>query len=263
MDKTSFLTKGWAIFPFDPVLAKWVGHVLPYAQAIVRAPENQQWLRCGGTWFAGVNVLDNDKDGIVENGSALAGNCINFIRKILGVDEIIWDPGQISVCYPGYPKPMECESKTAFNYRLNRDAAHVDGLLPEGKNRRRHLREHHAFILGIPLVETSTDASPLVVWEGSHEIIRNAFRNAFGDLPSQSWGELDVTDIYQQTRRIIFNTCNRVEVFAKPGECYLIHRLALHGVSPWAKKTSANEDGRMICYFRPETSRSADWLNNL
>jgi len=155
---------------------------------------------------------------------------------------------------------MESESNAAFNYRLNRDAAHVDGLLPEGPQRQRHLREHHAFILGIPLTEADKNASPLVVWEGSHEVIRSAFKSVYADLPLESWGDVDVTDLYQKTRRQIFDCCTRVEVFAKPGECFLIHRLALHGVSKWKSHASASSDGRIICYFRPDIIGPADWL---
>ncbi len=262
MDKNLFLKNGWVHFPSDPVLAEWVDYTLPHAQRLVASPENRQWLRCGGTWFAGVNLLNNDADGKVDHGPPLAGEIIEFIRKDLGFAQISWDCGQISVCYPGYPKPMESESEAAFNYRLKRDAAHVDGLLPEGPDRRRHLREHHAFILGIPLTDASYDASPLVVWEGSHEIIRSAFKTAFTNLPAQSWEDIDVTDLYQKARRQIFDTYKRVKVFAKPGECYLIHRLALHGISPWAENATAGINGRMICYFRPDVSGPAGWLNN-
>ena len=55
----------------------------------------------------------------------------------------------------------------------------------------------------------------------------------FSALPAEQWGEVDATEVYQATRRTIFETCERVTVTAKPGEAYLIHRLALHGVAPW------------------------------
>jgi len=38
---------------------------------------------------------------------------------------------------------------------------------------------------------------------------------------------------------------------AAPGQAYLLHRLALHGVAPWADGAEASADGRMVAYFRP------------
>lgn len=259
--KQTFLERGWCRFPHDPVLTGWVAHARAAARAAVAAPENAQWLRCGGTWFAGVNVLQNDGRGALPDGGPLAGEAVEFIHDALGIREFDWDRGQVSVCYPGYPKPMPSESETAYRYRLRRDAAHVDGLLPEGPERRRHLREHHGFILGIPMVDADAGASPFVVWEGSHEIVRNVFRNLYEGTPPNQWGELDVTEAYHDVRRTIFETCERVEIAARPGEAYLTHRLALHGVAPWADRASAGPDGRMVVYFRPEYGGPEDWLN--
>ena len=165
-----FHDKGWCRFEYDDALAGWVQHALPLARAAVSAKANAQWLRCGGTWFAGVNVLPNNPAGEVGNSGPLLGSAVEFIREALGLDEFAWDNAQISVCYPGYPQPMPQEPPAAFRYRRDRDAAHVDGLLPEGPQRRRHLREHHAFILGLPLVEFDAGACPFVIWEGSQEI---------------------------------------------------------------------------------------------
>ena len=262
MLKNSFFEKGWIKFNQDPLLKNWVEQSLPTVKNIILKEEHQQWLRCGGTWFAGVNILGNDACGCVDGGPALGGIAIEFIRKEIYSSELTWDQGQVSICYPGYPKPMPDESSAAFNYRLKRDAAHVDGLLPEGRKRRRHLREHHGFILGIPMLECSPDASPVVVWEGSHERIRNAFKTHFSDLPPQHWGDIDVTDIYQTTRAEIFKHCRRVELFANPGEAYIIHRLSLHGVAPWGANAKAAKEGRMICYFRPEITGPWEWLND-
>ena len=72
-------------------------------------------------------------------------------------------PAQVSAVYPGYPKPRQGESDAAFRYRLNRDAAHVDGLLAIGPERRRMLRERHAYILGLPLTECSETAAPMTI----------------------------------------------------------------------------------------------------
>ena len=215
---------------------------------------------CGGTWFAGVNALPNDCAGAVAGSKPLSGVAIEFINSSLGLSGFDWDKGQVSVCYPGYPQPMDTETPAAFRYRRYRDAAHVDGLLPEGPNRRRHLREYHGFVLGIPMVEFSDDASPFVVWEGSHEIIRLAARARFGDLPPDQWGEEDITEAYHQARQRVFDTCKRVEVSARPGEAFITHRLILHGVATWGASATAGEDGRMICYFRPDIGGPIEWL---
>jgi len=262
MQSNLFFEKGWVKFDHDPVLANWVEQTLIPAKRIIAKKQHRQWLRCGGTWFAGVNILENDACGAVDGGPVLAGNVIEFIVKQLHPSRLTWDPGQISICYPGYPKPGPAESAAAFNYRLKRDAAHVDGLLPEGTNRRRHLREHHGFILGIPMVESSPNASPVVVWEGSHELIRRAFIAHFSQVLPNNWGDIDITEIYQQTRREIFKQCRRVEVFGRPGEAYIIHRLCLHGVAPWGVNAQSSKDGRMICYFRPEITGPWEWLND-
>ena len=47
-------------------------------------------------------------------------------------------------------------------------------MSPIGPERQRMLRERHAWLLGLPLSETSAGASPLVVWEGSHHLMRRA-----------------------------------------------------------------------------------------
>ncbi len=251
---------GWCQFDFDPLLMAWINQVLPAARATVTATENVQWHRCEGTWFTGVNVLPNACDGAIAGGSALQGEVISFIEEQLGFRDFCWDRGQVSICYPGYPKPKEGEGAGAFAYRRDRDAAHVDGLLPEGPQKRRHMREFHGFILGIPLVEASAGASPFVLWEGSHEIVRQALRQRLHGIDPQQWGDEDITEAYHEARRQIFARCRRVEIHVPPGQCYLAHRLVLHGMAPWQPGATAAEDGRMICYFRPPNVDARQWL---
>ena len=86
--------------------------------------------------------------------------------------------GQVSVVYPGYPRPKEGESEAAFDYRRDRDAAHLDGLLPVGTPRQRMIREPHAYILGLPVTKADPGAAPLVVWDGSHRMMREAMNGA-------------------------------------------------------------------------------------
>ena len=262
---TEFAERGWCRFAHDERLMDWIGCALPHAQATVTDPGLAEWHRYGGTWFAGVNALPNDAAGAVPGSAPVAGSAVDFIREKLGLTglgaDMPWDRAQVSVCYPGYPMPMDGESEAVFDFRRNRDAAHVDGLLREGTDRRRRLKEYHAFILGIPLVEYSEDAAPFTLWEGSHLIFGKWFRETFTAVPLARWEQIDITEGYQQTRRRVFETCRRVTVHAKPGEAYLAHRHILHGMAPWGETAHAGPDGRMIAYFRPALHRPADWLN--
>ena len=165
--------------------------------------------------------------------------------------------------WPGYPRPRAAEGAAAFRYRQRRDAAHIDGLLPIGPDRRRMLRERHAWLLGLPLTATDAGASPLVVWEGSHHLMRRAFAAALGRIDPREWANVDLTETYQEARREAFETCRRVPLAARPGSAMLVHRMTLHGVAPWADGATAPPEGRMVAYFRPEIpdiSRD-DWLS--
>ena len=256
-----FFEKGWCRFSFDPALTTWIDHALPLARQCVKDPANDVWHYCDDTWFVGVNALNNDGTGAVGGGVELSGKAIDFIHQNLGLPDLEWDRGQVSVCYPGYPKPMARESEAASRYRRNRDAAHIDGLLHEGPERRRFLREFHLFILGIPMVDFSDNASPFVIWEGSHTIIHEFMHETLKNIPTSHWGDLDMTEAYQAIRRQVFETCKRVEISAKPGEAYIAHRFCVHGIAPWADTATAGIDGRIIMYFRPETPDHDDWLN--
>ena len=253
-----FGQRGWCRFGFDGAVAAWVERTLPFARIALADPQFAGWWRRGGTWFAGVNALPNDDNGRVPDGPPLAGEAIAFIGSHVMPPPLVWDRAQVSVCFPGYPRHGPEESEAAFRYRRDRDAAHVDGLAREGPARRRHLREPHAFILGLPL--TDCPASPLVVWEGSHHIMGQALGDALSPQAPSQWIGADVTEAYVAARSLAFASCRRVPVRARPGEAYLIHRLALHGVSPWEDGIVAPPEGRMIAYFRPPLTTFADWL---
>jgi len=253
--------RGWMVFSHDAAIDDWVEHVFPYAVQIASDPTNiAAWLRHKGTWFAGVNILPNDGLGRLGGGPALAGSAIDLITKLHG--PLALDCAQISVMYPGYPAYDGSESEAAHRYREIRCAAHVDGLRPDGPDRRRYIYEPHQFVLGVPLVKTSEQASPLVVWEGSHNIIRAAFKSVLDTVPVTGWGKIDLTDVYHAARKDCFERCPRVTVLAQPGECYLLHRLSLHGILPWGRDAIAPMEGRMVAYFRPENDGNLDdWLN--
>jgi hypothetical protein len=257
-----FFQRGWCAFDHDPVLAAWVEAVRPVAEATLHDPDlRARWLRCGGTWFAGVNALGNNASGAVPGRDVppLAGAAVDFIHTALGLGQIAWDRAQVSICFPGYPRPWDGESDAAFRFRRDRDAAHVDGLRRVEPGRRRKLDETHAFILGIPLTETRPDAAPFTVYEGSHEVMRRAFRARFEGIAPADWPQEDVTEAYVAARREAFETCARVPVHASPGQAYLAHRLSLHGVAPWGDSTETGP--RAIVYFRPEPAGedAPDW----
>lgn len=251
--------RGWQVFPPEPCVEDWVAHVRPHACALARDPElRARWLRHGGTWFAGVNVLDNDGAGRVAGGPPLGGAALRSALR--GAGHLPLDPAQISVTYPGYPGRDPAETDAAHRYRRTRDAAHVDGLLPIGPDRRRMIREPAAFILGYGLTDAGPQASPLVVWQGSHLRLRAALHAALGHLSPSQWDSVDVTKVYQEARRAVFEHCPRVPLHVPAGGAVLLHRLMLHGVAPWAAGPDAGPS-RAIAYFRPNLrGGAAAWL---
>ena len=257
---TTLFDKGWAVFPAEPAVLKWAEAARDAALKCIARPDAQkQWLQCEGTWFVGVDTLPNGADGAVKGSGPLCGAAYNKALQIYG--ELPLHRAQVSVIYPGYPRPRQGENEAAFRYRLKRDAAHVDGLKAVGPARRRMLQERHAYILGLPLSGCDAGASPLVIWEGSHHIMRAAFAAELADVAQDKWADVDLTKTYQAARREVFERCPRVTVSAQPGEAYLIHRHALHGIAPWQEAAKAPPEGRMIAYFRPELpDGSDDWL---
>jgi len=254
----NFDALGWQRFAPEGTLKNWIDHAAPFArEAAQDTSQHSDWLRCGGTWFVGVDALPNDTLGRIGDGPALVGSALDFATDREG--NLPLHRAQVSVIYPGYPKPMLGESDAAFRFRRDRDAAHVDGLLPVGPDKRRYLQEPHAYVLGIPL--NASTASPMVVWEGSHKIMRDAFTSALAKVDPANWHTIDLTDTYQAARRRCFETCARREISVPLGGSYLIHRLALHGVAAWKDTDTAPTQGRMIAYFRPELSDIRHWLN--
>ena len=255
-----FREQGFLRFPADDASLAWARHARPAASAAARDPAQAHWLRCGGTWFVGVDALPNDVNGVVPGGPPLAGAAMTFLHEVLGM-RLPLHRAQVSICYPGYPRRSAEESDAAYGFRRNRDAAHVDGLLAEGAEKRRYLKEPHAYILGITLTEQSPDAAPLTVWKGSHRIMKAMFAEAFSGHHAASWRDIDVTAAYQEARRQAFASCERIPLPSAPGEAVLVHRHLLHGVAPWAEAARGEAEGRMIAYLRPEFPAIADWLD--
>jgi hypothetical protein len=239
---------GWQKLGPDPAIAAWAKAARDAAlHTLATTPE--PW-RCGGTWFVGVDALPNAPDGTI--------NAAPFPWGALPLTPEPLHKAQLSVIRPGYPQPSPEETPAAFAFRRDRDAAHLDGLLPIGSDKRRMVKEPHAWILGLPLNDTT--ASPLTVWEGSHERLRAALLKKLEPFPPETWGEIDITDVYQAARKDIFASCRRIELPATPGEVTLLHRLTLHGVAPWKSQDAAPPEGRMIAYLRPQCASVHQWL---
>lgn len=254
--RAQFETRGWiALGPSEDVLA-WAEAARPLALAAARASPDR---RCGGTWGPGVDGLDNAVDGSV--GGVPFPESLAAVLRGLGLLPDRWHRAQLSAVYPGYPRRGPEESAAAARFRRTRDAAHLDGLLPVGPQRRRMPREAHGFILGLPVTHADPGASPLVVWEGSHRDLQAALAGALRSVPPERLPETDVTELYHQTRRRIFETRCRVPLPCAPGEAVLVHRHILHGVAPWAQGSQADPNGRIIAYFRPELPGGLrDWI---
>ena len=245
---TAVAERGWRRIGPHPAIAAWAAAARKAALDHL-ATTTEPW-RCGGTWFVGVDALPNSPDGAI-NGTPFPWDALPLAPEAL-------HPAQLSVIRPGYPQPSPDETPAAFAFRRDRDAAHLDGLLPVGPDKRRMVKEPHAWILGLPLNEAT--ASPLTVWEGSHEILRAALLKALKPHPPETWGDIDITDAYQQARKHIFATCRRIELPAAPGEATLLHRLTLHGVAAWKPQDAAPPEDRMIAYLRPILSGVHSWL---
>jgi hypothetical protein len=246
--------KGWSGFPADPDTRRWAEAAWRRARTVL-AESTEPW-RCGGTWFVGVDALPNDEEGRID-GIPLAGAAVAAARVRFGPQR--WHRAQLSVIRPGYPRPSPEESPAAFAFRRDRAAAHVDGLIADGPDKRRFVAEPHAFILGVALSEADPDAAPLVVWEGSHHLIRAALGEALAASANPDWGQVDITDAYQTARREAFARCPRRALPLRPGEAVLLDRHLLHGVAPWADTAQAAPEGRAIAYFRPMLSSVALW----
>jgi len=240
--------KGWRRIGPHPATNHWKNAAHPLA--IKALFESADPLRCGGTWAVGLDLLPNDATGSVAG--------VPLPWEVLGLAPQPLHRAQLSAVYPSYPQPSPDESTAAYGFRLRRDAAHLDGLLAIGPERRRMVKEPHAWILGLPL--TASDAAPLVVWEGSHRVMQAALARALAGHEPESWGDIDITDAYQAARAEVFRTCNRLELPGKPGEAVVLHRHLIHGVAPWAKDASAPPEGRIVAYFRPLLPSVAAWM---
>ena len=260
-DWDSFDQNSWVVFDQDKAMVDWANEARKSVKKNLSSKViDKKQLRCGDTWFVGVNFLENNWSGTIGNVAFNGGAVKAILQRYKELfDE--WDKAQVSICFQGYPKKNESETEASFNYRKTHFGAHVDGILPVGKPKRRYAKEHHSFIFGVPLVHYNDSAAPIVVWEGSHHIIRNFLVKKLSSTPSNLWEHEDITKIYNEARREVFLKCKQKQIVVPVGGSYLLHRLALHGVLPWGEKGDSDKEGRMIAYFRPLLNQSRFWLN--
>lgn len=244
------MDRGWRRMS-SQAIANWAAAAEPVARRIVE--ESPEPWRSGGTWFVGLDALPNMATGAIS-GVELPWNDI-------GLQPVPLHPAQLSVTRSGYPQRDPTEGESAFAFRRLRDAAHLDGLLPIGPEKRRMVKEPHAWILGLPLNGADAGASPLVVWEGSHLVMGTALRAAFAGR-EEGLENVDITEAYQAARKRVFDTCSRVELPGRPGEAVILHRHLIHGVAPWADGAAADAPGRMVAYFRPLLPSVVEWVRD-
>lgn len=240
--------KGWRKIGASQAILNWRNAAYPVA--VKELSETDEPLRCGGTWAVGLDLLPNDPEGSV------GGVALPWVD--IGLAPVPLHKAQLSAVHPGYPRPSPDETPAAFRFRQTRDSAHLDGLLPVGPERQRMVKEPHAWILGLPL--TLSEASPLVVWEGSHILMQAALLKALAPHPPELWGDIDLTEAYQAARAEVFRTCPRVELPGRPGEAVVLHRHLIHGVAPWTEGAKAPPEGRIVAYFRPLMGSVEAWM---
>ena len=158
---SDFEHKGWVKFKFDERVVRWANAA---NSKLISKLKNKEIfdnnLTCQGTWFVGVDALENGTDGALGEIS-LSGPFESLMKH---TEARGLHAAQVSIIFEGYPKPRDQESESSFNFRLKRDAAHVDGLIADFPGGPRKLKEPHAYVLGIPLNQAPKGASPVVGW---------------------------------------------------------------------------------------------------
>jgi hypothetical protein len=240
---------GFVQFDRTDEVATWAATARAAAGDVLTNPQPEM-QRLGGTWYVGVAALPNDERGTL-NGTPLRGPWDGMIPGLP------LHPAQLSVVYRGFPGRDAGQSDAAHAYRVKRDGAHVDGLL--GDTKTRQLKEPHAYILGIAL--TDAQSCPLVVYPGSHDIMREAFMVAFAGMPPMMWPDMDIGEIYRDARAEVFECCERVELPMTAEQSVLLHRMMVHGIAPEGSKKVPAE-GRMMAYFRPVLNDLKAWLRD-
>ncbi len=263
---------GWCFLNTDNDHYDWINEAkkqikFKFSQNLIKDKD----FRSGSTWFVGTNFLDNNSQGKIGN-RQLSKKIIDNISNYFGTKIQYWDKGQVSICWPGYPKKDTLESEKSFNFRIKRFASHIDGIIPLGLQKRRFAKEYHAFILGLPIMNNFKNNASLVVWEGSHKIFRNFFRNIYDGVSSNKISDTDITELYNECRNKVFTKCNVKKIVPNFKQPYLLDRHLLHGIDQWKDPNSGSyaiknkhlvnnlSNGRIVVYFRPVFSDPYDWI---
>ena len=263
---------GWSFLSTDDVYYDWIKE----AKKQIKKKFNEKLfddknLRSGFTWFVGTNFLDNSSNGKIGTKSFSKKIFKNILDKF-GSNVQYWDKGQVSICWPGYPKKDFYETKNSFDFRIKRFASHIDGIIPLGSKKRRFAKEYHAFILGFPIMNNFPYCAPLVVWEGSHKIFRNFFKEIYEGMSSNKISNIDITDLYNEYRKKVFSNCEAKKIIPQFNQPFLLDRHLLHGIDEWKEQKNDKSilknkkvlnrlsDGRIIVYFRPIFTDPYDWI---
>tara|TARA_B100001057_G_scaffold375264_1_gene380039 strand:- start:276 stop:1109 length:834 start_codon:yes stop_codon:yes gene_type:complete len=272
-DWSNLKKNGWSFLNVDSIHYEWTIE----AKKQLETKFHQKLfdfknLRCGSTWFVGTNFLDNSSNGSI-GAKLMSKKIFGNILKKFGSNIKYWDKGQVSICWPGYPKKDAKETEKSFNFRIKRFASHIDGIIPFGSKKRRFAKEFHAFILGFPIQNNCLECAPLVVWEGSHKIFRNFFKEIYEGVTSNKISSIDITELYNECRKKVFTNCEVKKIIPQFNQPYLLDRHILHGIHNWKEKNNIKlntknnrslnsiSDGRVIIYFRPVFFDPLDWIN--
>ena len=272
-DWSNLNKNGWSFLNTDHIHYEWIAEAKEQLETKFHQKlYDYNDLRCGSTWFVGANFLDNSSNGNIGTKS-MSKIFFSNISKKFGPNIKYWDKAQVSICWPGYPKKDAKETKKSYDFRIKRFASHIDGIIPFGSKKRRFAKEFHAFILGFPLHNNCLDCAPLVLWEGSHKIFRNFFKEIYEGISFNKISNIDITELYNESRKKVFKNCEVKKITPQFKQPYLLDRHVLHGIDEWREKKNVKcspknhrllnslSDGRIIVYFRPVFFNPHDWIN--
>ena len=272
-DWSNLNKNGWSFLNTDHIHYEWIAEAKEQLETKFHQKlYDYNDLRCGSTWFVGANFLDNSSNGNIGTKS-MSKFFFSNISKKFGPNIKYWDKAQVSICWPGYPKKDAKETKKSYDFRIKRFASHIDGIIPFGSKKRRFAKEFHAFILGFPLHNNCLDCAPLVLWEGSHKIFRNFFKEIYEGISFNKISNIDITELYNECRKKVFKNCEVKKIIPQFKQPYLLDRHVLHGIDEWREKKNVKcspknhrllnslSDGRIIVYFRPVFFNPHDWIN--
>ena len=272
-DWSNLNKNGWSFLNTDHIHYEWIAEAKEQLETKFHQKlYDYNDLRYGSTWFVGANFLDNSSNGNIGTKS-MSKFFFSNISKKFGPNIKYWDKAQVSICWPGYPKKDAKETKKSYDFRIKRFASHIDGIIPFGSKKRRFAKEFHAFILGFPLHNNCLDCAPLVLWEGSHKIFRNFFKEIYEGISFNKISNIDITELYNECRKKVFKNCEVKKITPQFKQPYLLDRHVLHGIDEWREKKNVKcspknhrllnslSDGRIIVYFRPVFFNPHDWIN--